>query len=490
MNLEESANFAEQIEAKSKKKKLLIFAIIACLLLIIFLIVMIGFIKYQDSITLKMFINNNQIEISKKLLKTEEEDTYINIKELSNLLGYTYTKGEYKKYNEDERCCYLSNNIEIVSIIADSSVITKYINYTEKPSIGKVTVSVKSNIGDSENYTLNKPIKIIDGSLYIEMKSIQDIFNVKLDLSETNRIKIYTIASLIPKAQSLASKLKFSELSGYYENMRALIDNMVVLGNGDSYGVYSMIDGSELISVKYKDIVYIQSSKEFLVTADTTIGILDSNGKTIVKPTEYDEISVLDIINKLYLVKKDNEYGVLDKNGNIIIYTEYDQIGLKNLEKFSSEINGNIIYDKCIPVKKDNKYGLYSVDGKELLPCSYESFGYSKQSTNKTEEQNTLLIPPSVGIKGIVLSYDKLYGIYDVNKNEIIIPCVCSKIYSITKSGETLYYVEYNGEQIELSNYLKENNLISEEIKNNTEIPESDDELEKTDLKEEQNFVE
>ena len=75
-----------------------------------------------------------------------------------------------------------------------------------------------------------------------------------------------------------------------------------------------------------------------------------------------------------------------------------------------------------------------------------------------------MIIPESVGIEGIVIKYNDLYGIYDINEERIILTCVFSKIYSITKSGETTYYAEYNGEELNLKEYIEElglNNVSS-----------------------------
>ena len=111
------------------------------------------------------------------------------------------------------------------------------------------------------------------------------------------------------------------------------------------------------------------------------------------------------------------------------------------------------------------KYGLYNLDGELSLPVSYDSLGYKVVEDKKasTRENNVLLIPSSVGINGIVVCLDGLYGIFDVNKEELILPCAYTKIYSITKSGVTTYYAEFNGQQLDLAEYLKENNLVSVE---------------------------
>ena len=215
------------------------------------------------------------------------------------------------------------------------------------------------------------------------------------------------------------------------------------------------------------------------MSADNTIGLLDRNGKTIIKPMEYDEISILDEVKQLYLVKKDGKYGVLNRNGDIIVHVDYDRIGLKNIEKFGNNIenirNTNLLFDECIIVGADSKYGMFDISGRELLRTNYETFGYTTTSADTAGEASVLVIPEKTGIKGIVVCYDGLYGIYDVNVKNLIIPCACSRIYSITKAGTTTYYMEFNGEQMELNNYLVTYNLKSDGILATPTITETSD---------------
>ena len=279
----------------------------------------------------------------------------------------------------------------------------------------------------------------------------------------------------------------YGEISGYYENLRAMLYGYAIVGNGDgekttstAYGVISLSDGKEIISMKYDDIKFIQNAKEFYITvANGTVGILGSDGSTIISPSEFEEISLMDEEKELYLVKKGEEYGVLNRNGKVIIYAENDEVGY-DVSDFVSETieNPYVLYGKVIPVQKSGKYGLYNLDGELKLRLNYDGLGYiSTESKSSGNEESTLLIPPSVGICGVVVNLNDLYGIFDVNTEELILPCSYSKIYSITRSGKTTYYVEFNGERIELEqllvdaklNNVDENGTLLSERKNNDE---------------------
>lgn len=470
MNLEESDKFIEAQRLNEKKKKVVLVSIILCAILVVLLIVFIIYIKYEDSLQLKLFINGEQKTISNTLFINQNDVNYVNIKEFSDMMGYTYTKGEYQKYNENEESCYINNDLEVVAMTADATSLTKYIQV--KPDTTEITadgpygieIQVKSENGKFNTFNLEKPVKMINDQLYLPFDLLTDVYNVSVNTSEKNRIRIYTLPVLFKSAVKKAGGLGYGTISGIYENIRAIPYNLAVVGNSGLYGVIDLAqDKKEILSIKYENLEFIQNSQEFFMSADSTVGLLDRNGKTIIKPMEYDEISILDEVKQLYLVKKDGKYGVLNRSGDIIVHVDYDRIGLKNIEQFGNNIefvrNTNLLFDECIIVGAESKYGMFDITGRELLRTNYETFGYTTTSTDTSGESSVLLIPEETGIRGIVVCYDGLYGIYDVNVKNLIIPCACSRIYSITRSGTTTYYMEFNGEQMELNNYLLTYNL-------------------------------
>ena len=229
----------------------------------------------------------------------------------------------------------------------------------------------------------------------------------------------------------------------------------------ENYGVISL-DGKEIISKKYEEITFVQNTEQFYVTtSDGRVGILDKDAGNVIAPSDkFEEISLLDQENKIYLVRKGKEYGVVNGTGKIIIYPEKDKIGI-DLEKtkFENVENPNVLFNKCIPVEKDNKFGLYNLDGDVVLEAAYDGFGYiTTEKVSSGNEESVLLIPSYVGINGIVVNYNDKYGIYDVNVG-LTVPTVFDKIYSRTRNGETTYYAQYNGEEMNLEDYLKSSNL-------------------------------
>lgn len=462
MNLEESDLYKEKLEKNNRHRKSVMLSIVLCAILIVFLFILIAILKYQDSITEKLFINGTQVTIPKDFYKTMDDGSiYVNVRHMSSFLGYTYTKGEYNKFNEDEDSCYLQNDFEIVSISANSDKYKKYIQVDGTPTLAEIPVTMKNENGYNETFSLNKPIKFVDEKLYISVEDAQEILNAQIDWKEY-RYKIYSLEYIVNNAKKIVGKAGYSEMSGYYENLKSVLYGYVVVGNGNKlYGVYSLVEDKEFISIKYDDIKFVQNVKEFYVTvANGTMGILASDGSTIIAPSEYEDISLLDDEKQLYLVKKDGEYGVVNRTGKTIIHAENDEIGL-DISKFEiDEIeNNSLIFSNSIPIKNDKKYGIYNLEGDLKILCDGLGYQTASSTTTSGNEESILTIPPSVGIKGIVINFNDLYGIYDTTTENLIIPCSFEKIYAIKKFGQITYYMDLGGEQYNIAEYLKENKL-------------------------------
>ena len=274
MNFEESNSFVEEMERTNKKKKNVLAVIIACAILVVILFGLISYLKYQDSLKLKMFIDGNQINISSTLLLESDGKKYMSIKELANMLGYSYKNGEYKSYNEDPNSCNFSTDYEVVSLSADSNTFTKYI--LDKNSLvniagledeealqsqlffmdnttgqQNINIEVASENESQETFSISEPIKNINNELYVSFDELPRVFNVQLDVSNPNRIRVYSLNNLIISGSQNAEKLGYSQISNIYENLTAIADNMLIVGDGTNYGVVSLVNGQEIVSLKY-----------------------------------------------------------------------------------------------------------------------------------------------------------------------------------------------------------------------------------------------
>lgn len=508
MNLEESDSFRDELEKTSRKKKLIIVSIILCAILIALLLALIIAIQRQDATTEKFFVNGVQISKPENVYLDVEGVTYVNVKAFKELLEkssnttlkYDYQGGHYGVFDEDEESCYIDNGYEAVAMSTGNKYYQKYINKEtpEESVISGIEVSIKSEYGYSEKFNIENPIIYVNNEIYVPLENIPEMFNLRLEWGQYRK-RIYTFEAIIDSAKTELGKLGTGQImSGYYENLKALVYGYAVLqdANEENYGVFSLADGSNRLSSKYKDITFVQNVQEFYITADNgTMGLVSADGRNIIKASEYNNISLLDDDSQLYMVEKDKEYGVISRAGRPIIHAEYDKIGI-DISKFNLDAieNEKLLLEKCIPVEKNKKYGLYNIDGEQILNESYDGLGYISQVAKPKagEEESILLIPKTEGVNGIIVNQGDLYGIFDVDDESLFLPCSFTKIYAIRKGGNIIYYIEYNGQQYELKSYLeglgiaKRFDLLEEdENSESSEETEDGEEIEKTEETEE-----
>ena len=489
MNLEESELFSSELAKTNKQKKTVLIIIIILSIILVFLIAATVAVKQKEANRFKTYYNGKEKIFSNTFMKQANDGTYyINIKEMAELEGYTYNPGEYKKYEETEESCNVSKDIEIVSLVAGRDYFYKTIdktnaseytinNYAAKAGAKNSKYSFPSTAanGSVETYEIEKPIELINGTLYAPVEIISDIFNVRVVQKEKS-ISIQSLSYVYYKASQTITDAGYTTMSGDFEDVKALIYDMAVISNGTYQGVLSLVDASKLIiSTQYSELQFIQNSKEFLVTAtgsnnSKTVGLISDEGKVIIKPTRYDQISVLSDKNGLYLVKSGQNYGVLDRNGDIVVYVDYQEIGLDNMSDFPLEdtTNASVLFEKFIPVVDNGKYGLYNIEGVETLKPVYDSFGYLVQNDESTKELNVLSIPANLGIKGLVVKLNGYYGIYDMTTEALCVPCVFEKIYAETKANVTTYYLQAPGENpVSLELFIEQNNLRNVDAEGN-----------------------
>ncbi|MGN1299658.1 MAG: WG repeat-containing protein [Candidatus Scatovivens sp.] len=486
MNLEESNEIYQKNKQKNAKKQTILGGIVLCIIIIVICFVGIFYLKQKEKSRFKMFADGKEVNLNQNLIvKDESGIEYVNIKELANYTGYKYTQGDYIEVNENKNSCYLENDYEIVTFKSDEKTFTKYIknknsslsennNTTNtattetdseesKTSTGEIKYIVKSKDGEKEDFSIENPIKTINEQLYIPMDVVYLAYNSNIIVSE-NSLQIYSLNYLVQYGQSIAAKQGYKSVSSTYENLRTIANDMLVVGNENEFGVISLKDGQIILSVRYDDIKYVQNENKFYVYIDSKVGIMDAEGNTIISPKDYDSIETFDVNKKLFLVKKDSKYGIINTSGETVLHTDFDSIGIPDIDQFNLDNleNKNLWYDNIVAVKKGTVYELYEIDtGKKISENSYTGFGYKTKTTDTSGEENTLIIPKSTGVEGIVLTSGDLYGIYDINLKREVIPCLCSRIYSITNNGVTTYYMEFNGNQLEMRKYFEDHNMIT-----------------------------
>ena len=469
----------QQEADKERKKKILIIGMGVCVVLIIFLAFMVIYYKAMDAKTFKLYIDDTQVACSTDFYITDQSgNMYVKAKELAPLIGWTYQNGEYGTFTEDTNSGYFQNDYEIASFVAGSNILNKYIQVSNNVTSNKdkaekdkgmVVFDTVTENGTLATAELDLPIVSSNNQIYIPLSCIPDICSSTANYQK-NRMHIYTQNYLISAAQSVAAQRGYTNLSGYYENIRTLAYGMCVVENNGLYGVVALNSGEQVLGFKYSDIVFQQTVMEFFVKAkdndgNETVGVVNYKGDSIISPKSYDDISILSDALGLYLVEKDGNYGVLNRQGDVVVHAEYDSIGLPedaiSAYGIAYDENKYVLFDNTMIIEKDGLYGLCTVDGKLTQKPAFSSIGYDtvKDANSLKDSESVLTIEAkdvemSDGtqrtVQGIVVQFvdssgTALYGLYDTVSQKLILPTSYSRIYSMTRSGQKTYYIEWNG---------------------------------------------
>lgn len=457
-----------QQEKQKKSKKLMI---IITVLIIILLIISIGLftaIYYLKAQQFKFIIDGKTISsksISNDLFVYQNDNIYVSLKDISELIDYKYYNGGYKQYTEDTTKCYLESKNEVATFEKDSTTIYK----------------TKAGELDYTYFTLDEPIKRINGKLYISSKGLNTACNIQMNYDkEANRMTIYTLPYL---TNYYITRYSNASLETNFNNQKALLYGLLVVQNVDNtqkntsnanirYGIHNL-NNEEIVGTKYTNIEFIEGTEEFIVTTEEKkVGIITSEGDTKVTP-QYDALKQIDKKLNLYMATTNGKSGVIEKNGKILIYLEYEQIGIDTNQFPTNDIkNKYILFNNAIPVKQNGMWGLFDIKGNIILPIEYVSLGcISKTSSNKS--LNNILVIPD--IEGIVVCKEfetnsrkvELYGIVSSRGKELVQVCL-ETVYSVTVSGKDEYTMVNAGNSIDVIEYVKLRREFEEENSKNT----------------------
>lgn len=446
-----------------KSKKLMIIIIIILFILMFGMIGILVSIKNINDAKFKVYVDTAKVKVNSDVFYITDDNIYVSIEDFAKIVGYTFKNGEYKhQYSEETTKCFVSNNFEAASYILGSDTLYKNRDVTDIEN------------ADYEYFDLDEPVKLINNKLYTTIEGISKGCNVVMSYDKNkNNMTIYTLPYLVQYYSAQITDSALTEKNVDYFNEKVLIYNMIVVKNENTskYGVKNL-SNQVIIGEKYKSISFIESSKKFIVTTDSNkVGIISSDGKTEIEP-QYDSIKQIagDTEQGLYLVENNKKFGVIDGNGKIVVYIEYDKIGVENTQKFTNDSIDNqyLIYDECIPVKRNNKWGLLSKTGNVILDTQYDGLGCILNNSAK----NSLLLIPEY--KAIVVKNGNYYGLYNSSGNELI-PTRVRDMYSVVTSGNKEYYLtydegDYEGQIFNIVDYLTNNLGIKPIDSSNTDI--------------------
>lgn len=444
----------------NKEKKLKTSLIVVLILFFLLIIVAIIIYFYSQKVINEQFkvlidgVNSN-ISPTSNVFIFDGDKTYISIKDIAPLLSYKVYNGEYKQYTEDESSCYATNSSELVTFSAQDTKIRKYMLLSDS---------------ESQTFDLDEPIMIRGNNLYISETGLEKAFNIIMEYDKnTNTISLLTLPYIVQSYEKAIPDASLSNnnlsKSAIFNNQKALLSNLVVVRDSSTnlYGVklYQNGEANLVITERYSSIEFIEGINDFIVqTEDGKYGIIGNDGITKVRPV-YDAISEINKDLGLYLVISNNKQGVINQNGKIIVYQDYDKIGLENTYNDNNVTNKYILFDNCIPVKLNGKWGFFDINGNQIVEPIYDGIGCNTNLANST---GVIIIPD---LNGIVIKKDNTennttiskYGIINSN-GQLIVNIVADSAYKTTLENKTTYYLTTQNQVIDIVSfwYQSQNN--------------------------------
>lgn len=435
---------------KDNSKKIARIILIIISILIIAIIAIFAALVYIQDNTLKLYVDGSINEKVKEMMVVEDDGTvYFPIKDVASYLGYQSYNGEYTDKSEEASKCYIENDNEIANFTLNSNKIYK--------------LTLSNNDANYDYYYAKKPVKAINGKLYVTSDALENAFNVSFTYNgDKKRVYIYTMPYLISSYESRVLDYGYEKISDNYTNEKSILDGMLIVTKNQDK-TYAVIDtkGNAIIEPKYDNIEYLPNSGDFLVQSNNKVGIISAKKETKIQLL-YDSLELVDSDSGLYIAKRDNKYGVIDSKGNIKVYIEYDEIGIDNSKFEQNNIKNKYLLDNgMIPARKDKYWGAFDKNGKVVLDFEYDSFGYIA-SSNK-DAINLLLIP---NYNMMVVCQNKKYALVN-SAGKIIIQPILDDVYMTINSGKKYYYMNFNDKKINIEEFLDQQGPNSN--KNNDE---------------------
>ncbi len=438
-----------QNKEEKKKKRTTKIVLVAIILVVIIIIAIISYLMYIQSTVMRLTLDGQANEKLKNMLVFESDGTiYAPIKEIATYFDYDSFNGEYSEKSEQQSKCYIKNENEIANFELGENKIYK-LDLTQRDA-------------DYEYVYIKKPVKAINGELYVSTEGLEEAFNISFNYDqEKNEISIYTMPYLYNYYANKVLDYGYIELDKSFVNQKAILNNMlIVLKDKNQYGVIG-VDGNTILESKYDDIMYLVNTGDFLVENNKKVGIMSANRDTKVQ-IRYDSIELMDSDSGLYVVRQDDKYGVIDIRGNTKIYIENDAIGIDISKFLQNNIkNSYLLADNLIPVKKDKYWSLYDKNGNQLTEFKYDSLGYV--ASNNKDALNLLVIP---NYNVLVACKDKKYTLMNASGEELF-AIVADDIYMEISGGEKHYYIIVNDQRIDAEEWMNLNGITAKSGENN-----------------------
>lgn len=519
------------MDSADQKKKILLYGIIATVAVFVVVLIFLIVLMVQESKRTKIVFENKtyrtrivdmtaengkvykqkNITYDNKevpiLLETPDGKEYFCIETLALMFGYKYNRGAYGELDENTNKCYIDNGGEYVTFSTETDVVSKNIKvkdtYEEELAGKKMDSSVTGRTPETEEeelFVFEKPvIKFVDNKLYATLDAVTNGFNMNV-VADGSQLRVYTLSNLVDTYNQFLNSKGYT-LTKNFRNQRALYNGLAVAGKDGKYGVIQLDPNggySEVISVKYDTVEYVQSIGEFIISSNFMYGMIAPGSEQPTISLKYDSIELLDAEKKLYIVGIDKKYGVVNAKGETIVPNEYDQIGFKDISAYRGQniTNRHLIADDRIPVKKNNLYGLFNTEGFNIARTNYTSIGCENPAEliDNPSAMPTLIVPLSDEVDCIVYSRKNnmggnSYGMMTTD-GKIVLEAYYTAIYYMSMNGKITYYFNKldNNELWTLEELIARNEKLKELIENKDAQKKSQEELENDTEKEKQDM--
>ena len=460
---------------KKKKEKTILLSIVICVILMIATLFGIGYFTKADNAKFKVFVDGKQAKITTNFLLEQNGVRYVSIEELAKVLGYTYSVGSEKVATNTDECyiqtgyirtSFKNNSTKFEkSLLADKFELELPMNSTE------ITQFSSSNV-TKEIYNTKNPIIKYNEKLYIPIEDISKAMDLSVENKEPQRLRLYNLNMLYPSIMQNKAYAGYS-ISESYQVARSLASGILIYSSQAKWGAIDIYKNKTILNPTYDSIAYCSNINKFIVNSEYQYSLYDSEGNLKTEDRKYDILEIMDQELELFLIQTDNLYGVINGEGEIVIYPEYDKIGINDptIYKNVTIPNGKVLLGNMIPVQQNGKWGAFDIYGNPILSVNYATLGYNlvrnSGSSNITSaatstENNLLIIPDSTGAEGIVIGQEfggtVSYGV--INKyGTFLIPCGCGKIYYKRENGKDTYILFYSNQNIDYSEYVKKSDI-------------------------------
>lgn len=449
-------DYDEIEEQKLKNKKLKRIIIISIIILSILSAILVALIYYkiENPSYITTYIDGKKVQNFDKIIDIQTDENgetqfYIPIRTFATYLKAIHSDFEYEDFDgeydiktEDKNSCHiLRDKFEVVVYNKGSKKIYKK--------------NLQNNSKEYEEYTIDKDVFANNGVLYASKDGIEKGYNVNISYEPKQKIiTIYTLDYLVQKQIERFSKetfgnygtLEYDEIDKEFNNAKSMFEDvLIVKTENKQYGILSGDHKTFVLEPKYDKITYIPDSQSFLVESGGKVGLFTKDGKQKIGLI-YEDIISIGKNSNLYVVKSNNLYGVVDvnknENNNIIIYPQYNQIGIDTKDfAYNGIKNGYILLDELIPVKQDKLWALYNKKGERVS----NGFKYTNIGCSKIKSGNGIFALLQIPEANVVVVEDQSnkYGFMDITGNDDIVPFVLDQIYIKTSNGVDSYWMSY-----------------------------------------------